>query len=170
MQHTLTAGSIPPAWPRLFPPLHTPVPTRRIPRRPAELIDRRNRTGRTFRALPEDQIGMTLRLGSRLLSRSRSVLLSKHVSIHRRDAACAEGPRRLARKRWCRNKLNRFLAWVSPADSFATAIGVGIGVGIEPTNPSAKLLADRLVERYRNPEAVRCRCRCRNSCRYGAFG
>jgi hypothetical protein len=44
--------------------------------------------------------------------------------------------------------LGRFLAWVSPADSFATAIGVGIGigVGIEPTNPlSAKLLADRLA-------------------------
>jgi hypothetical protein len=39
---------------------------------------------------------------------------------------------------------------VSPADSFATAIGVGIGigigVGIELTNPlSAKLLADRLA-------------------------
>jgi hypothetical protein len=38
---------------------------------------------------------------------------------------------------------------VSPADSFATAIGVGIGigigVGIEPTNPSAKLLADPLA-------------------------
>jgi hypothetical protein len=51
-------------------------------------------------------------------------------------------------KRWCRNKLNRFLAWVSPADSFGTAIGVGIGigVGIEPTNPlSAKLLADRVA-------------------------
>jgi hypothetical protein len=36
---------------------------------------------------------------------------------------------------------------VSPADSFGTAIGIGIGigVGIEPTNPSAKLLADRLA-------------------------
>jgi hypothetical protein len=35
---------------------------------------------------------------------------------------------------------------VSPADSFATAIGVGIGVGIELTNPlSAKLLADRVA-------------------------
>jgi hypothetical protein len=37
---------------------------------------------------------------------------------------------------------------VSPADSFATAIGVviGIGVGIELTKPlSAKLLADRLA-------------------------
>jgi hypothetical protein len=37
---------------------------------------------------------------------------------------------------------------VSPADSFATAIGVGIGinVGIELTNPiSAKFLADRLA-------------------------
>ncbi len=45
---------------------------------------------------------------------------------------------------------------MSPADSFATAIGVGIGiginvgvgvgVGIELTNPlSAKLLADRLA-------------------------
>jgi hypothetical protein len=32
---------------------------------------------------------------------------------------------------------------VSPADSFGTAIGVG--VGIEPTNSSAKLLADRLA-------------------------
>ncbi|QQO51973.1 MAG: hypothetical protein N838_17115 [Thiohalocapsa sp. PB-PSB1] len=53
---------------------------------------------------------------------------------------------------------------MSPADSFATVIGVGI----EPTNPSAKLLADRLVERYRNPEAVRCRCR--NRSRYRAFG
>jgi hypothetical protein len=68
---------------------------------------------------------------------------------------------------------------VSPADSFGTAIGVGIGinvgigigigVGIELTNPiSAKLLAERLVERYRNPEAVRCRCR--NRGRYRAFG
>jgi hypothetical protein len=44
------------------------------------------------------------------------------------------------------------LAWVSPADSFGTAIGIGInvgigiGVGIELTNPlSAKLLADRLA-------------------------
>jgi hypothetical protein len=46
------------------------------------------------------------------------------------------------------------LAWVSPADSFATAIGVGIGIGIgegisegiELTNPlSAKLLADRVA-------------------------
>ena len=42
------------------------------------------------------------------------------------------------------------LAWVSPADSFGTAIGVGIGIGIgigiELTNPiSAKLLADRLA-------------------------
>ncbi|QQO53580.1 MAG: DUF4160 domain-containing protein [Thiohalocapsa sp. PB-PSB1] len=27
-----------------------------------------------------------------------------------------------------------------------------------------------LVERYRNPEAVRCRCRCRNRSRYRAFG
>jgi hypothetical protein len=27
-----------------------------------------------------------------------------------------------------------------------------------------------LVERYRNPEAVRCRCRCRNRGRYRAFG
>ncbi|QQO56358.1 MAG: hypothetical protein N838_26345 [Thiohalocapsa sp. PB-PSB1] len=34
---------------------------------------------------------------------------------------------------------------MSPADSFGTAIGVGIGVGIEPTNPSAKLLADRVA-------------------------
>jgi hypothetical protein len=34
---------------------------------------------------------------------------------------------------------------VSPADSFATAIGVGIGIGIEPTNPFAKLLAERLA-------------------------
>ncbi|QQO54637.1 MAG: hypothetical protein N838_16135 [Thiohalocapsa sp. PB-PSB1] len=35
---------------------------------------------------------------------------------------------------------------MSPADSFATAIGVGIGVGIELTNPiSAKLLADRVA-------------------------
>ncbi|QQO54267.1 MAG: hypothetical protein N838_13865 [Thiohalocapsa sp. PB-PSB1] len=35
---------------------------------------------------------------------------------------------------------------MSPADSFATAIGVGIGVGIELPNPlSAKLLADRLA-------------------------
>jgi hypothetical protein len=44
---------------------------------------------------------------------------------------------------------------------------------IELTNPiPAKLLADRLVERYRNPEAVRCRCRCRcrNRSRYRAFG
>ncbi|QQO54515.1 MAG: hypothetical protein N838_15360 [Thiohalocapsa sp. PB-PSB1] len=32
---------------------------------------------------------------------------------------------------------------MSPADSFGTAIGFGIG--IEPTNPSAKLLADRLA-------------------------
>jgi hypothetical protein len=42
----------------------------------------------------------------------------------------------------------RVFAWVSPADSFGTAIGVGIGigVGIELTNPiSAKLLADRLA-------------------------
>ncbi|ESQ14686.1 MAG: hypothetical protein N838_11070 [Thiohalocapsa sp. PB-PSB1] len=31
---------------------------------------------------------------------------------------------------------------MSPADSFATAIGVGI----EPTNPSAKLLADRVAK------------------------
>jgi len=42
------------------------------------------------------------------------------------------------------------LAWVSPADSFGTAIGVGIGigigVGIELANPlSAKLLADRVA-------------------------
>jgi hypothetical protein len=44
------------------------------------------------------------------------------------------------------------LAWVSPADSFATAINVGIGiginvdVGIELTNPlSAKLFADRVA-------------------------
>jgi hypothetical protein len=36
----------------------------------------------------------------------------------------------------------QFLAWVSPADSFGTAIGVGI----ELTNPlSAKLLADRVA-------------------------
>ncbi len=37
---------------------------------------------------------------------------------------------------------------MSPADSFGTAIGVGIGigVGIEPTNPSAKLLADRVAK------------------------
>jgi hypothetical protein len=42
---------------------------------------------------------------------------------------------------------------------------------IELTNPiPAKLLADRLVERYRNPEAVRCRCRCRNRSRYRACG
>ncbi|QQO52721.1 MAG: hypothetical protein N838_04355 [Thiohalocapsa sp. PB-PSB1] len=42
---------------------------------------------------------------------------------------------------------------MSPADSFGTAIGVGIGigigvgigVGIEPTNPPAKLLADRVA-------------------------
>ncbi|QQO55989.1 MAG: hypothetical protein N838_24215 [Thiohalocapsa sp. PB-PSB1] len=36
---------------------------------------------------------------------------------------------------------------MSPADSFGTAIGVGIGigVGIEPTNSSAKLLADRVA-------------------------
>ncbi|QQO56740.1 MAG: hypothetical protein N838_28625 [Thiohalocapsa sp. PB-PSB1] len=36
---------------------------------------------------------------------------------------------------------------MSPADSFGTAIGVGIGigVGIEPTNPSAKLLAERVA-------------------------
>ncbi|QQO56688.1 MAG: hypothetical protein N838_28315 [Thiohalocapsa sp. PB-PSB1] len=34
---------------------------------------------------------------------------------------------------------------MSPADSFGTAIGVGIGIGIEPTNPSAKLLADRVA-------------------------
>jgi hypothetical protein len=42
----------------------------------------------------------------------------------------------------------RVFAWVSPADSFGTAIGVGIGigVGIELTNPlSAKLLADRVA-------------------------
>ncbi|ESQ13509.1 MAG: hypothetical protein N838_33675 [Thiohalocapsa sp. PB-PSB1] len=44
------------------------------------------------------------------------------------------------------------MAWVSPADSFATAINVGIGiginvdVGIELTNPlSAKLFADRVA-------------------------
>ncbi|ESQ14859.1 MAG: hypothetical protein N838_30880 [Thiohalocapsa sp. PB-PSB1] len=37
------------------------------------------------------------------------------------------------------------LAWVSPADSFATAIGVGIGIGIaavsnRPTHPPSSSL------------------------------
>ncbi|ESQ10353.1 MAG: hypothetical protein N838_19005 [Thiohalocapsa sp. PB-PSB1] len=43
-------------------------------------------------------------------------------------------------KWWCRNKLNRLLAWVLPADSFATAIGVGIGIGIgiELTKPDIR--------------------------------
>jgi hypothetical protein len=39
--------------------------------------------------------------------------------------------------------LGRFLAWVSPADSFATAIGVGIGIAAvsnRPTHPPSSSL------------------------------